>query len=59
LAKNGKTIRRKWTTENVRDLKAMAKQKLGAAKIAKKLKRTKSAVVAKAFTLDVSLETRG
>lgn len=51
-------IRRKWTPENVRDLKAMAKQKLGAAKIAERLKRTKSAVIAKAFLVGVSLETR-
>jgi hypothetical protein len=59
LAKNGKVIRRKWTTEDVRDLKVLAKQKLGAEKIAKKLKRTKSATIAKAFTLGVSLETQG
>ncbi|WP_431014683.1 hypothetical protein [Bradyrhizobium pachyrhizi] len=58
MANGKKVIRRKWTTENVRDLKALAKQKLGAEKIAKKLKRTKSATIAKAFTLGVSLETR-
>ncbi|MGY2847699.1 hypothetical protein ACVIWU_002423 [Bradyrhizobium sp. USDA 4509] len=59
MAKNRKAIRRKWTTDEVRDLKALAKQKLGAAKIAKRLKRTKSATIAKAFILGVSLETRG
>ncbi|MCP3412733.1 hypothetical protein NLM16_01310 [Bradyrhizobium brasilense] len=58
MAKNGKVIRRKWTPAEIRDMKALAKQKMGAAKIAKKLKRTKSAVVAKAFTIGVSLETR-
>ncbi|MGY4313723.1 hypothetical protein [Bradyrhizobium sp. JR3.5] len=59
MAKNGKVIRRKWTTENVRDLKVLAKQKLGAEKIAKKLKRTPAATMVKASLLGVSLETRG
>jgi hypothetical protein len=55
--KNG-TKRRAWTTESVRTLKAMAKKKTPAEKIAKALKRTVGATRQKAFSLGVSLDTR-
>jgi hypothetical protein len=58
LAKKKKVIRRKWTKDDVRDLKLLAKQRTGVAKIAKRLKRTAGATAAKAHTLGVSLDTR-
>jgi hypothetical protein len=58
LAKKKKVIRRKWTKDDVRDLKLFAKQRTGVAKIAKRLKRTAAATAAKAHTLGVSLDTR-
>lgn len=54
-----KVIRREWTKDDVRNLKALAKQKVGVAKIAKQLKRTPAATAAKASLLGVSLDTRG
>jgi hypothetical protein len=55
--KNGK--RRAWTSVQVRELKTMAKKKTAAAKIAKKLKRTEGAIRQKAFSLGLSLDSRG
>jgi hypothetical protein len=57
MAKNSK--RREWTEQDVRELKALARQKTPAAKIAKSLKRTEAATWQKASTLGVSLDTRG
>ena len=54
-----KSTRREWTKEDVRELKALARQKTPVAKIAKSLKRTPGATQQKAFTLGVSLDTRG
>jgi hypothetical protein len=51
--------RRAWTKENVRELKSLAKQKTPAAKIARSLKRTLGATRQKAFSLGVSLDSRG
>jgi hypothetical protein len=51
--------RREWTKDDVRELKTLARQKTPAAKIAKSLKRTVGATRAKAFTLGVSLDSRG
>ena len=51
--------RRPWSKDDVRQMKTLAKQKTPTAKIAKSLKRTPSAVAQKAFTLGVSLDTRG
>jgi len=51
--------RREWTKQDVRDLKAHARQKTPAAKIARALKRTEGATRQKAFSLGVSLDTRG
>jgi hypothetical protein len=54
-----KVIRREWTKDDVRELKTLARQKTPIAKIAKSLKRTPGATQQKAFTLGVSLDTRG
>jgi hypothetical protein len=51
--------RREWTKEDVRELKALARQKTPVAKIAKSLKRTPGATQQKAFSLGVSLDSRG
>jgi hypothetical protein len=57
MAKNVST-RRAWTTEHVRTLKALAKKKTRAARIAKTLKRTEGATRQKAFSLGLSLDSR-
>jgi hypothetical protein len=54
-----KSKRREWTKEDVRELKTLARQKTPVAKIAKSLKRTPGATQQKAFSLGVSLDTRG
>jgi hypothetical protein len=51
--------RREWTKDDVRELKAMAKQMAPAKKIARSLKRTEGATRQKAFSLGVSLDSRG
>jgi hypothetical protein len=51
--------RREWTKEDVRELKNLARQKTPVAKIVKSLKRTLGATKQKAFTLGVSLDSRG
>jgi hypothetical protein len=56
--KNG-SKRRAWTSEQVRELKSMARKKTPAPKIAKKLKRTEGATRQKAFSMGLSLESRG
>lgn len=47
-----------WTKGDIRQLKSLAKQKVGVAKIAKALKRTTGATVVKASKLGVSLDSR-
>ena len=55
-----KTVKlRPWTATEVYKLKGLAKKKIGAAKIAKALKRTTRAVENKSYLLGLSLETRG
>ena len=54
--RNGK--RRAWTSEHVRTLKALARKKTPAGKIARALKRTEGATRQKAFSLGLSLESR-
>ena len=56
--KNG-SKRRAWTSEQVRGLKTMARKKTPAPKIAKKLKRTEGATRQKAFSMGLSLDSRG
>jgi hypothetical protein len=58
LAKKKKTVRR-WTKDDVKTLKSLAKQKAGVKKIAKALKRTPGATMVKASLLGVSLDMRG
>ena len=43
MAKTKKVVRREWTKEDVRQMKAMAKAKAGVKKISKSLKRTPGA----------------
>lgn len=50
--------RRPWTVAEVRGLKAMAKKKTPARKIAKELKRTEGATRQKAFSMGLSLDSR-
>ena len=50
--------RRAWTVTEVRGLKAMAKTKTPATRIAKKLKRTEAATRQKAFSIGLSLKSR-
>jgi hypothetical protein len=50
--------RREWTTQDVRELKKLAKHKASTAKIARALKRTEGATRQKASSLGVSLDTR-
>jgi hypothetical protein len=57
MAKKAK--RRGWTAGDIRDLKSLAKKKTPAGKIAKSLKRTIGATRQKAFSLGVSLDSRG
>jgi hypothetical protein len=50
--------RRAWTATEVRGLRAMAKTKTPAGRIAKKLKRTEGATRQKAFSMGLSLDSR-
>jgi hypothetical protein len=50
--------RRAWTSVQVRELKALARKKTPARKIAKSLKRTEGATRQKAFSIGLSLDTR-
>jgi hypothetical protein len=54
-----KSTRREWTKEDVRELKTLARQKTPVAKIAKSLKRTLRATQQKAYSIGVSLNSRG
>jgi hypothetical protein len=54
-----KSKRREWTAADVRTLKAAAKKKTRASSIARSLKRTEGATRQKAFSLGVSLDSRG
>jgi hypothetical protein len=57
MAKKKKSVRRAWSKEDVRTLKTMAKERRGATKIAKALKRTVGATRAMAVKRRVSLST--
>jgi hypothetical protein len=57
MAKKAKK-RRAWTATEVRELKALAKKKTAASKIARKLKRTEGATRQKAFSIGLSLDSR-
>ena len=57
--KKKKTVKRAWTSSDVRELKSLAKKKVGVARISKALKRTIGATAVKGHILGVSLDTRG
>ena len=57
MAKRAKK-RRAWSSSEVRELKAMARKKTTAGKIAQKLRRTEGATRQKAFSLGLSLDSR-
>ena len=54
-----KSKRRTWGSEDVRTLKKLAGRKTKAAKIARTLRRTEGATRQKAFSLGLSLDSRG
>ena len=56
--KKKQIVRREWTKEDIRQMKAMAKAKAGVTKIAKSLKRTPGATSVMATKLGVSLSMR-
>ena len=56
--KNGSKKKRVWKPVQVRELKALARKKTPAGKIAKSLKRTEGATRQKAFSLGLSLDSR-
>jgi len=51
--------RRAWTSVQVRELKSLARKKTPARKIAKSLKRSEGATRQKAFSMGLSLDSRG
>ena len=55
--KSGKK-KKAWTSLQVRELKALARKKVGARNIAKRLKRTEGATRQKACSLGLSLDAR-
>jgi hypothetical protein len=57
MAKKRKRVA--WSADHIRTLKSMAKKKTSAVKIAKALKRTEGATRQKAFSLGLSLDSRG
>ena len=57
MAKTAKS--RAWTKDNIRELKTLARQKVPVAKIAKSLKRTLRATQQNAYSIGVSLNSRG
>jgi hypothetical protein len=58
MAKAKKIVRRAWTAGEKRQMKTMAKAKLGVMKIVKALKRTPGATTVMAAKLGVSLSMR-
>jgi len=54
-----RTKRRRWTKQDIRELKAQARKKVPAAKIARSLKRSVGATRQQAFKMGVSLNSRG
>jgi hypothetical protein len=58
MAKKKKIVRRAWTPSEVRELRSLAKKKVGVKRISKGLNRTVAATKMKASQLGVSLESR-
>lgn len=57
MAKKRKRVA--WTAAHVRTLRSMANKKAPAGRIAKALKRTEGATRQKAFSIGLSLDSRG
>jgi hypothetical protein len=55
MAKGAKLSRRRWSNQEVRELKAHSRSKTRVSSIAKTMKRTAGALRQKAFTLGLSL----
>ena len=53
-----KKKRRAWTSGELRELKTMARKKIKASQIAKRLRRTEGATRQKAFSIGLSLDSR-
>jgi hypothetical protein len=53
-----KIVRREWTKSDMKELLAMARSKVSARAIGRKLKRTEGAVRQKAFAVGISLNSR-
>ena len=53
------TRRRAWSSSDIRTLRTGARNKTRASSIARKLKRTEGATRQKAFSLGLSLDSRG
>jgi len=53
-----KVVRRAWTASDVRELKSLAKKRVGVKRISKVLKRSPGATSVMAAKLGVSLSTR-
>ena len=50
--------RRAWASSDVSEMKSMARKKIPASRIAKKLRRTEGATRQKAFAIGISLDSR-
>lgn len=55
MAKKKKAIRREWTKDDLKSLKAHSKARTPVAKIAKEMKRTEGALRQKAIVLGIGL----
>ncbi len=53
-----KLLRRAWTAADVRELKSLAKKKIGVKRISRALKRSPGATAVKAAKIGVSLSMR-
>jgi hypothetical protein len=58
MAKRPKKLIR-WTKQDIRDLKALARKKTPVKKIARTLKRTEGATRQRAYSIGISFSTRG
>jgi hypothetical protein len=59
MKKKKSAAKRAWTSSDIRELKSLARKKVGVTKISRALKRTIGATAVKAHMLGVSLDTRG
>jgi hypothetical protein len=59
MKKKKSAAKRAWTSSDIRELKSLARKKVGVTKISRALRRTIGATAVKAHMLGVSLDTRG